>query len=104
MKTKTPRATLRILRRPDLRPGAARYEVDCKFSTTGLTHLPAPGIDLSDGVLILAAGHEHEFRCGECDLADVLDRGDQQLRELVDREWPKVEAALIERVTLGRRN
>ena len=86
MKTKTPRATLRILRRPDLRPGAARFEVDCKYRTTGLTHFPAPGIDLTDGVLILAAAYEHEARCGACELSDVLARGDQQLRELVDRE------------------
>ena len=104
MKTKTARATLRILRRPDLRPGAVRFEVDCRYSTTGLTHLPAPGVDLTDGVLILAAAYEHESRCGRCDLSDVLDRGDQRLRELVDREWPKVEAALLERVMRGRRN
>ena len=104
MKTKTPRATLRILRRPDIRPGAARYEVDCRYSTTGLTHLPAPGIDLSDGVLTLAAAYEHEARCGRCDLSDVLDRGVQRLRRVVDEEWPRVEAALLERVMRGRRN
>ena len=104
MKTKTPRATLRILRRPDLRPGAVRFEVDCSYSTTGLTHLPAPGIDLTDGVLILAAAYEHESRSGASDLSDVLERGDQRLRRVVDEEWPRVEAALLERAMLGRRN
>ncbi len=104
MKTKTPRATLRVLRRPDLRPGAARFEVDCRYSTTGLTHLPAPDLDLTDGMLILAAAYEHEARCGRCDLSDVLDRGDPRIRELVDREWPKLEAALLWRVMDGRRN
>ena len=104
MKTTTPRATLRILRRPDLRSGAARFEVDCRYSTTGLTHLPAPGLDLTDGTLILCAAYAHEGRCGRCDLSDVLDRGDQRLRELVDREWPRVEAALLERAMRGRRN
>ncbi len=92
---KTPRATLRILRRPDLAPGAARYEVDCKFSTTGLTHVPSPALPLTDEMLITVAAYAHEERCGECSLTDVFARGDQQMRELTEELWPKVQGALI---------
>ena len=98
---KPPRASLRILRRPDLAPGAARFEVDCKFSTTGLTHVPSPALPMTDEMLILAAGYAHEERCGECDVSDVLDRGDQQMRAATEELWPKVQGALISR---ARRN
>ena len=104
MKTKLPRASLRVLHQPHLGPGVVRFEVDCKYSTTGLTHVPSPAVPLTDEMLILAAAYEHEARCGECDLADVLDRGDQRLRRVVDEEWPRIEAALLERVMRGRRN
>jgi len=85
MKTKT-KATLRILRRPDLAPGAARYDVDCKFSTTGITHSPRP-LALVDAALITAVAIEHEERCGDCDLTERL--------------WPLVQAEMVMR---GRRN
>jgi hypothetical protein len=94
------KATLRILRRPDLAPGAARYEIDCRYSTTGLTHLPGP-VALADQVLITAAGYEHESRCGECDLSDVFARGDRRMQVLTDELWPQIQGAIISR---GRRN
>ena len=92
---KPPRASLRILRRPDLAPGAARFEVDCKFSTTGLTHVPSPALPMTDEMLILAAGYAHEERCGECDVSDVLSRGDQQVRDLTERMWAELQGALL---------
>ena len=104
MSPKRRRAILRKLRLPRIGADVIRYEADCPYSTTGLTHFPAPGIDLTDGALILAVAYEHEARCRECDLPDVLDRGDQRLRRVVDAEWPTVETALLERVMRGRRN
>ena len=98
---KQPRATLRILRRPDLAPGAIRFEVDCRYSTTGLSSIPSPVLPMTDEMLILAAGYAHEERCGECDVSDVLDRGDQQARAATEELWPKVQGALISR---ARRN
>ena len=98
---KPPRATLRILRRPDLAPGAARYEVDCKYSTTGLTSIPNPALPMTDEMLITAAAFAHEERCDGCDLADVFARGDQQMRAVTEELWPKVQGALISR---ARRN
>ena len=99
--SETPRATLTIYRRPDLAPGAARYEVDCKFSTTGLTSIPNPELAMTDEMLILAAGYAHEERCGQCDVSDVLSQGDQQARELAERLWAELQGALLMR---GRRN
>ena len=93
--SKPPRATLRILRRPDLAAGAARYEVDCTFSTTGLTSIPTPALAMTDEMLITAAAFAHEERCGECDLADVFARGDQQMRAVTEELWPKVQGALL---------
>ena len=99
--SETPRATLTIYRRPDLAPGAARYEVDCKFSTTGLTSIPNPELAMTDEMLILAAGYAHEERCGQCDVSDVLDLGDQEMRALTERTWSTIQGELLMR---GRRN
>ncbi len=98
---KPPRARLRIHSRPDLAPGAIRYEVDCWYSTTGLTHLPSPVLPMTDEMLILAAGYAHEQRCGQYDVSDVLSRGDQQSRELTERMWAELQGAMLMR---GRRN
>jgi hypothetical protein len=95
-----PRATLKIMDLPTFGRAARRFEVDCPASTTGLTHLPTPALGLSDEVLILAAGYAHEERCGECDVGDVLGRGDQGVRGLTERTW----AAVRERLMDGRRN
>ena len=101
MTAKTPRATLRILRRPGLAPDAKRFEIDCHYSTTGLTSIPTPAVPMADEMLILAASYAHQERCGACDVSDVLDRGDQQMSQLTEELWPKVQGALIMR---GRRN
>ena len=94
-------ATLRILHRPDLAPGATWFEVDSRYATTGLTHIPSGNVDLHEECLILAVGYAHEERCGRCDVSDVLDRRDQQMREVTDELWPKVQVAMVMR---GRRN
>ena len=98
---KTPRASLTIYRRPNLAPGATRYEVGCKFGTTGLTSIPTPVVALTDKMLITAAAYVHQERCGGCDLGDVFTRGDQQMRELTEELWPKIQGALLMR---ARRN
>ena len=100
MRPNPPRATLRVLRRPDLGPDAVRFEVDCPASITGLTSIPTPALRLTDEMLILAAGYAHEERCGACDVSAVLDRGDQELRELTERTWSELRAAVMR----GRRN
>ena len=102
--TKLPRATLRILRRPDLAPDAKRIEVDCRCATTGLTLLPQPELHLIEGVMVIIAATAHEERCGRCDVSEVLAKGDQQLRQTVDNAWPKLQAELAERMMKGRRN
>ena len=89
--SKTPQATLRILRRPDLAPGATRFEVDCRYSTTGLTHIPNPVLPMTDEMLITAVAYSHEERCGRCNLEDVFARGDQQMRAVTEELWPKVQ-------------
>jgi hypothetical protein len=88
-------ARLTILDLSQLAPGARRFEVACEHGTTGLTHIPSPSLDLSDGTLVLVAAWEHESRCGACDLEGVLDRGDQEVRELVEAAWARVQAAAM---------
>ena len=98
---KPPRATLTICRRPGLSPGAVRFEVDCRSSTTGLTHVPRPALPMTDEMLITVAAFAHEERCGQCNLADVFARGDQQMQAVTEELWPKVQGAVISR---GRQN
>jgi hypothetical protein len=43
--TRRPQATVRILRQPHLAPDAVRVEVDCRYSTTGLTAIPSYEVD-----------------------------------------------------------
>ena len=100
---KKPRATLRILRRPDLGADVKRFEVECRDAVTGITSIPGP-IAMPDDALALAVAYEHESRCGQCDLTDVFARGNQELYELTERVWPQVEAALAARAMRGRRN
>ena len=95
-----PRATVRILRGPDLVPDSKRFEVECPYATTGLTLLPRPGLHLTEGMMVIVAATAHEERCGRCDLSGVLDQGDQAFREAADRLWGEVCAAVVR----GRRN
>ncbi len=81
-----PKATLRILRRPDLGAGAVRLEVDCRHGTTGMTQIPAPGCpELAVESMVTILAYRHERECGRCDVADVHARGDRDLYELVER-------------------
>jgi hypothetical protein len=88
-------ARLRILHQPHIGAGVVRYEVECKYSVTGLTSVPTPAFDLTQEMLILVAGYAHEERCGECDVSPVLDRGDREVRELTEQAWARVQAAAM---------
>lgn len=61
-----PSATVRVIRLPHLHPEAVRVEVDCRFSTTGITSIPAGPIKLTRAQLVTFATAEHEARCGRC--------------------------------------
>ena len=91
----TLRASLTIYRQPDLTPDAKRFEVDCRYSTTGLTIVPSPAIGWTDEALITAAAFAHAEKCGSCDLGEVFARGDQQARDLTERLWSKIQGALL---------
>ena len=91
---KTARATLRALPFPDLAPGCKRFEVDCGYSTTGLTWVPGP-VDLSDEHLTLMAAYTHQERCGACSVGDVVDRGDQRFRAMTEEAWSRLQVAAM---------
>ena len=97
---KRPRASLRILHLPHIGRDVKRIEVECRYSTTGLTSVPVPGMGWTDEALITAAAYAHEERCGACDVSDVLDRGDQEIRDWTERTWAEIQA----RQLAGRRN
>jgi len=81
-----PVATVRILKLPHIDTGAIRIEVDCRYSTTGITHLPGDAIDMDTPTLTTFAVYEHEERCdGDCDTSQAHARGSQEAREHVER-------------------
>ena len=96
-----PRATLRTLDLSHLGPGIVRYEVNCPAGRTGLTMVPSERLHLPEQTLILVVAWEHEGRCGRCCIEDVLDQGDQEMRQMTEELWPKIQGALLMR---GRRN
>ena len=95
---KTARATPRVLPLPDLAPGCKRFEVDCRYATTGLTWVPGP-VDLPDEDLALMAAYTREERCGACGVWPVPARGDGDLRAMAERAPTTLGAA----ITLRRR-
>ncbi len=101
----SPKATLRILRRPDLSAGAVRLEVDCRYGTTGLTQITAEGCPrLAVESLATILAYRHEEECGRCDLADVHARGDRELRDMVERADVTRRAEALRAYAAGRRN
>jgi hypothetical protein len=88
-------AQLRILHQPHISAGVVRVEVECRHARTGLTQVPAPGLELTQEMLVLIAAYSHEERCGRCSVDDVLDRGDQEVRELTEQAWSRVQAAAM---------
>jgi hypothetical protein len=98
-------AEIRVIRMPYLHPDAVRIEVDCRFSTTGITQLPAPGgLELPTPALITAATFEHEARCGECDTAEAHAQGARELREETERAYEAMRERRLRYYAHGRRN
>ncbi len=100
-----PKATLRILRRPDWGADAVRLEVDCRYGTTGITQVAPDGCPrLATESLTTVLAYRHEEECGRCDLADVHARGDHELYELVERADATRRAEALRAYVEGRRN
>ena len=102
---RTPKASLRILRRPDLGEGVIRLEVDCRYGTTGITQITGEGCPrLAVESLATILAYRHEEECGRCDLADVHARGDRELRDFVERADADRRAEALRDYAEGRRN
>jgi hypothetical protein len=101
---RAPMAAVRVLLLPQIAPDAIRIEVDCRYSTTGMTSVPSDGFPMTRRQLITAAIFEHEQRCGQCDTTEAHKRGDQLVRTATDRAWNDVQAAVLRRRTQDRRN
>jgi hypothetical protein len=99
-----PIASVRVLQLPDLAEGCLRVEVECRFSTTGLTSIAADRIGLTVPVLITSACFAHEERCGECDTAQAHAKGDQAIRTATENAWQAAQAERARRYMAGRRN
>ncbi len=83
-----PQATVRVLKLPHIAPDAIRIEIDCRYSTTGLTSIPGPLMPMTRAQMITAAVFEHEARCeGDCDTAQAHDQGDPAIRAHTERVW-----------------
>ena len=85
--TYRPIAVVTVIALPHLHPDSVRIEIECKWSTTGLTSIPGPMLALTRQQLITSAVFEHEARCGECDTEDAHEQGDREIREQTDRAW-----------------
>ena len=85
--SRRPKANVQVLNRTDLAAGCLRIEVSCRFSTTGLTSIATERIGLTVPVLITTACYEHESRCGECDVSQAHERGDQHIRTVTEDAW-----------------
>jgi len=102
--TGRPIAQVRVLKRPDLAPGAVRVEVACRYSTTGLTSIPSEVLKLTVPMLVTSACYLHEERCNRCDTSEAHDQGEQHVRDWTEAMWPAMQDARIRRHTDGRRN
>jgi len=100
-----PVAQVRLLTLPQLHPEAIRVEVDCCYSTTGITQVPAPGgLELPTPALITAACFEHEARCGRCDTAEAHRQEHAELREWTEEAWSRMQAERGRRYAASRRD
>jgi hypothetical protein len=82
-----PQATVRVLSLPHIDAEAVRIEIDCRYSTTGLTHVPSALVALTRAMLITNAIYAHEERCGDCDTAQAHEQGDPAVREATEAAW-----------------
>jgi len=102
--TRRPIAEVKVIRMPHLHPDAVRVEIECPWSTTGLTSLPGPLFALTLEQLVTSAVFEHEARCGECDSKAAHEQGDREIREQTDRAWNSFLVTVQQRYDLRRRN
>jgi hypothetical protein len=93
-----------VMKMPRLHPEAIRVEIDCRYSTTGLTSFPGPVFALTRGQLITSAVFEHEARCGRCSTDHAHQQGDRQIREMTDRAWKDLLDAAGRRYAEARKN
>jgi hypothetical protein len=96
-------ATVTVLTLPHISPDATRVEIECRYSTTGLTSIPGP-FALPVPALITAAVFEHESRCGECDTSEAHAEGNRALRQETERVYAAVQQRRQRRYADGRRN
>ena len=99
-----PSATVRVLPLPDFAPGAVRVEVACPEGRTGITQVPAAGVELTVAMLTTAATFAHEERCGACDTEAAHRRGDLRIRDETERAWQALQAERARRYAEARRN
>jgi hypothetical protein len=81
-------ATVKVTHRPDFGDEAIEVEVTCPERVTGLLNVlgdAEPG--LRGAVLILAACFEHEARCGRCDLSEVREQANVEVRAAPEEAW-----------------
>ena len=102
--TRRPVATVRILKQPHLAPDAVRVEIDCRYSTTGLTSIPSEALRLTVPMLVTQAVYTHEERCGDCDTTEAHERGDRRVREHVEQLSAAIQAEFGRRYAASRRN
>jgi hypothetical protein len=102
--SRRPIAEVRVLKLPHLHPEAIRIEIECRFSTTGLTSIPGPMLALTTEQLITSAVYDHEECCGECSTEYAHSRGDQRAREMTDRAWDELVVTVQRRYDASRRN
>jgi hypothetical protein len=102
--SRRPIAEVRVMKVPHVHPDALRIEIDCKYSTTGLTSIPRPHHALTKAQMITAAVFEHEARCGDCVTSDAHRQGDGAIREQTERVWNQVKQAMARRYAESVRN
>jgi len=103
--SRRPIASVRVLTLPHIAPDAVRIEIECRYSTTGLTSVPGPAFALTRPQMVTAACFEHEARChGGCDTAEAHAKGDPAVRAATEDAWKAVQAELGRRYADGRRN
>jgi single-strand DNA-binding protein len=83
-----PLAEVRVIRMSHIAAGAVRVEVECRHSTTGLTHVPGAGVEFDVPALTTIAAYAHEERCeGGCDTSRAHERGDRRLRDEAEQMY-----------------
>src|SRR6266498_5948505 len=100
--SRRPLASVRVLQQPDLAEGCLQIEVECRYSTTGLTSIAADRIGLTVPMLITSACFAHDERCGECDTSQAHDQGDQAVRIATEDAWKALQAEFARGYVAGR--